>query len=204
MSFSFSHAGSYEDFFQALERDDSPTVENLLRRGFDPNTPGPNNASPLLNAIRHSAVKAAVVLAAWPATRVDERNADDETPLMLAAFNNFMPVAHLLIERKADVNKTGWTPLHYAATKGHIEMIRYLLQHHADMDALSPNGTTPLMMAAHYGNPMATLLLLQQGADPRIKNQLGLSAIDFAQNGPNAKEAIPLIQTFLSQWNNRK
>ena len=40
-------AGSYEDFFVAIQRDDGVTVESLLRRGFDPNTsdakgqPGP-------------------------------------------------------------------------------------------------------------------------------------------------------------------
>ena len=37
------------------------------------------------------------------------------------------------------------------------------------------------MMAAHYGTPEAVKLLLEAGADPMLKNQQGLSAIDFAQ-----------------------
>jgi uncharacterized protein len=199
IGFSYSRAGSYEDFFQALDRDESKVVENLLRSGFDPNTPGPSGAPPLMAAIRLKAVKSAIVLASWPSTQVDQRNADDETPLMMAAFNNLMPVTHLLIERQADVNKTGWTPLHYAATNGHLEMILKLLQHHAYIDAPSPNGTTPLMMAAHYGNPKAVQLLLEEGADPRIKNHLGLSALDFAAKGPHAVEASALIQSFLNR-----
>ncbi len=203
IGFNLSHAGSYEDFFQALDRDESPVVEALLRRGFDPNTPSPKGAPPLLTAIRQGSVKSALVLAVWPQTRVDDRSADDETPLMLAAINNQMAVAQALIARQADVNKTGWTPLHYAATKGHTEMIRLLLQHHAYIDASSPNGTTPLMMAAHYGNPMATKLLLEEGADPRILNQLGLSALDFAQKGPHALEATAYVQAFLASWRNR-
>ena len=67
-------------------------------------------------------------------------------------------------------------PLH----NGHLDVIRLLLEQHAYIDAESPNGTTPLMMAAHYGTPEAVKLLLAEGADPTLKNQLGLSAIDFA------------------------
>ena len=39
------------------------------------------------------------------------------------------------------------------------------------------------MMAAHYGTPAAVKLLLEAGADPTLKNQLGLTAIDFADRG---------------------
>ena len=84
-----------------------------------------------------------------------------------------------LIARGADVNKTGWAPLHYAASAGtpqHTAIIALLLENHAYIDATSPNGTTPLMMAAHYGSNDAVQLLLDEGADPTLKNQLGLSA----------------------------
>ena len=196
-------AGSYEDFFLAAESNDVPTLQRLLQRGFDANTPGPKGQSPLLTAIRQNASQAALVLAKWPDTRVDERTADDETALMLAAFHNLLPVAEALIQRQADVNKPGWTPLHYAATKAHVPMMRLLLENHAFIDAPSPNGTTPLMMAAHYGTPQATKLLLEEGADPRLKNHLGLSALDFAQNGPHKAESTSYLQAFMSSWNAR-
>jgi len=196
-------AGSYEDFFLAAENNDAPTLERLLQRGFDANTPGPKGQSGLLTAIRQNANQAALVLAKWPGTRVDQRTADDETALMLAAFHNSLPVAEALIQREADVNKPGWTPLHYAATKAHVPMMRLLLENHAFIDAPSPNGTTPLMMAAHYGTPMATKVLLEEGADPRLINHLGLSALDFAQNGPHKAESTSYIQAFMASWNAR-
>lgn len=196
-------AGSYEDFFLAAETNDAPTLERLLKRGFDANTPGPKGQSALLTAIRQNASQAALVLAKWPETKVDIRTADDETALMLAAFHNLLPVAEALIQREADVNKPGWTPLHYAATKAHVPMMRLLLENHAFIDAPSPNGTTPLMMAAHYGTPMATKVLLEEGADPRLINHLGLSALDFAQNGPHKAESTSYIQAFMASWNAR-
>jgi ankyrin repeat protein len=64
-----------------------------------------------------------------------------------------------------------------------------LLDEHAYIDAASPNGTTPLMMAAHYGTPAAVKLLLDGGADPALKNEQGLSAIDFAQRASRSDVA---------------
>ena len=196
-------AGSYEDFFLAAETNDAPTLERLLKRGFDANTPGPKGQSALLTAIRQNASQAALVLAKWPETKVDIRTADDETALMLAAFHNLLPVAQVLVQREADVNKLGWTPLHYAATKANVPMMRLLLENHAFIDAPSPNGTTPLMMAAHYGSALATKMLLEEGADPRLKNHLGLSALDFAQNGPFKAETTSYLQAFIASWNAR-
>ena len=196
-------AGSYEDFFLAAETNDAPTLERLLKRGFDANTPGPKGQSALLTAIRQNASQAALVLAKWPETKVDIRTADDETALMLAAFHNLLPVAKVLVQREADVNKPGWTPLHYAATKANVPMMRLLLENHAFIDAPSPNGTTPLMMAAHYGSALATKMLLEEGADPRLKNHLGLSALDFAQNGPFKAETTSYLQAFIASWNAR-
>jgi uncharacterized protein len=196
LSFSWAKAGSYEDFFTAIKRDNPAAVTALLSRGFDPNTPSPEGLDGLYLALRDSSLKAADALVAWPKTRVETRTPKDESPLMLAALKGHTELVKKLIERNADVNKTGWTPLHYAATNGHLAIIELLLENHAYIDAESPNGTTPLMMAAHYGSPDAVKLLLEAGADPQLKNQLGLTAIDFAQRA-NRRDAAELIAGFV-------
>ncbi|MEZ0309551.1 MAG: ankyrin repeat domain-containing protein [Ramlibacter sp.] len=190
--FSFAHAGSYDDFFIAIKQDDANAITALLRRGFDPNTPSPQGQDGLYVALREGSLKAAVALVDWPKTKVESRTAQDESPLMMAALKGHLDIAKKLVARDADVNKTGWTPLHYAATGGHLAIIELLLEHHAYIDAESPNGTTPLMMAAHYGSPAAVKLLLEAGADPRLKNQQGLTAADFARRA-NRQEAADLI-----------
>lgn len=180
IGFNSAFAGSYDDYFTAIRRDDAGTIRQLLQRGFDPNTTSLDGQHGLYLALRNGAPQVAELLAGWPQTRVEHRNEADESPLMMAALKGRLGIARKLIERDADVNKPGWAPLHYAATGGHLDMIRLLLEHHAYIDAESPNGSTPLMMAAMYGSTDAVKLLLDEGADPGLKNQLGLDARAFA------------------------
>ncbi len=189
IGYSLAHSGSYDDFFVAIKRDDAGTINELLRRGFDPNTLDPNGLNGLYLAIRDQSMKAADALIAWPKTNVEIRTAKDESPLMMAALKGQMDLVRKLIQRGADVNKTGWTPLHYAATSGQLQIMELLLEESAYIDAESPNGTTPLMMAAQYGTTSAVKLLLEAGADPTLRNQLGLSAIDFAYRASRVDSA---------------
>ena len=193
-----SNAGAYEDFFKAVQLDNVRTVQTLLQRGFDPNTVNPEGVPALMLAVRQPSLKVADLLASWPKTKTELRNDKDESVLMLAALKGHFSLVQKLVEHDADVNKTGWTPLHYAASAGHVQIIEYLLEHSAYIDAESPNGTTPLMMAAMYGSPEAVKVLIQAGADLHLKNQLGLSALDFALRGQrqNSKE---LIETGLAR-----
>lgn len=183
--FSHAHAGSYEDFFQALDKDNGVIVGALLERGFDPNSFSPRGLPALCEAIKKEAFDVALALARHPATDVDARTPQDESPLMLAALKGHLELVRLLLDRGADVNKPGWTPLHYAATGGGAELIELLLARHAYIDAESPNQSTPLMMAAMYGGPDSVQVLLDAGADPTIKNNLGLTAVDFALKSRN-------------------
>ncbi len=194
IGFSSAIGGSYDDFFVAIKRDDAPAISRLLQLGFDPNTPGPSGSAGLFLALRERSLNAAQVLLEWPKTNVEARNPDDESPLMMAAIKGDLEIARRLIARGADVNKPGWTPLHYAATGTSPQMVQLLLDENAYIDAESPNGTTPLMMAAQYGPESIIQLLLEAGADPQLKNQLGLSATDFA-NRVSRAHAAQMIST---------
>ena len=111
---------------------------------------------------------------------------------MLAALKGQQDLVTKLIARDADINKPGWAPLHYAATGGHVAIMKLLLDNYAFIDAQSPNGTTPLMMAAMYGSTAAVKLLLDEGADPLMKNEQGMTAIDFAKRA-NRSDAVELL-----------
>ena len=196
VGFSCIHAGSYEDFFFAVKRDNPAVIVDLVQRGFDVNVRDPNGQHALYLAIRDQANRVVETLLAMPKLDIEARNGQDESALMMAALKGNLPLVKTLIARNADVNKPGWAPLHYASTNGHIEVIRVLLEHHAYIDAESPNGTTPLMMAAHYGTAAAVKVLLEAGADPTLKNKLDLTAIDFAHRG-NRQESAELLAAFI-------
>lgn len=199
IGYSLSNAGSYDDFITALHFDRPEVVEKLLVRGFDPNTPNEKGVAGLLLAIQSESPKSAMVLAKHPQTQVNTPNSQGETPLMLAAINNQLDLAKVLIQRGADVNKPGWTPLHYAATRGHREMMRLLLDNEAYIDSESANGTTPLMMAAYYASPLAVKLLLEEGADPVLVNSANVSALDMALSKDHQQSAF-YIRAFTEAW----
>lgn len=199
-------AGAYEDFFVAILRDDDAAIAALLRRGFDPNTRDPKGQVGLTIALQNGSSKAFAALLASSQVNVEVRNAQDESPLMMAALKGNLEAVKALLARDADVNKTGWAPLHYAASAGsrqHVAIIALLLENHAYIDATSPNGTTPLMMAAQYGSNEAVQLLLDEGADPTLKNQLGLTAADFALRVSRTESADKIAAAIRKRQPNR-
>lgn len=196
-------AGSYDDFFSALGRDESKTVSALLKRGFDPNTVNPKGIPALIAAVQEPAPLVVDALLADPRTNVEVRTQQDESPLMLAALKGHLGLCQKLIARDADVNKPGWTPLHYAATGGHVEVMQLLLDHNAYLDAESPNGSTPLMMAAMYGTDDAVKMLLSAGADTTLKNSVGVTALDFARRAQRDTAARLIGEAMQLQLNRR-
>lgn len=199
IGYSLSNAGSYDDFFRAIANDQDYEIQRLLLRGFDPNTPNEKGIPGLMLALQTPAPKTALLLAKHPSTQVEFSNAIGESPLMLAAFNNQLELAQVLIARGADVNRPGWTPLHYAASKGHREMMRLLLDNEAYIDSESANGTTPLMMAAFSTSPLAVKLLLEEGADPTLANSANATALDFALSKDHQQSAF-YIRAFIESW----
>ena len=195
---SLSMAGSYDDFFKAIQLDQPTTVQKLLKRGFDPNTVAPDGVPALIKALQEQSYGVALVLAKDPQIRPDVRNVRDESPLMLAALRGQETLVIQLVSLGAAVNKNGWTPLHYAATGGHARVAAFLIGAHADINAASPNGTTPLMMAAMYGNAETVKLLLESGAQVRQRNAQDLTAEDFALRA-GREDALKLIRQALSR-----
>jgi uncharacterized protein len=100
---------------------------------------------------------------------------------MLAAIAGDLEACERLIERGAQLDKAGWTPLHYAASGPEPRIVRLLLDRGATIDAEAPNGSTALMLAAQHGPEASIELLLARGADTRRRNQRGLQAIDLAE-----------------------
>jgi serine/threonine protein kinase len=63
-----------------------------------------------------------------------------------------------------------------------------LLQAGCDINAADSNGRTPLMYAVRYQRPTAVRLLLERGANGKLKDKSGLTALDLAKQFGNNKQ----------------
>jgi ankyrin repeat protein len=174
-------AGVYEDFFAAVAADDDKGVQGLLARGFDVNSVDPKGQPALFLALRDGSAKVAEALWRSPQLDVERLNASGESALMMAALRGRVDWMRRLLERGARPHQEGWSPIHYAATGNQPAAVALMLDRGAPVDARSPNGTTPLMMAARYGVEGSVDLLLARGADAARRNDLQLDAADFAR-----------------------
>jgi ankyrin repeat protein len=107
------------------------------------------------------------------------RDAEGNTPLILASFYANPRCVELLIDRGADVNaanKAGATPLIRAATDH--EKTRLLVAAGANVRARTALGNTPLLLAARCpGNFRTVQLLLERGANATERNDAGIGPI---------------------------
>lgn len=71
-------------------------------------------------------------------------------------------------------------PLHNASSFGHVEVARFLIKHGADCNVKDNWNFTPLMEAAVKGKADVCIVLLQNGADTRLANSDGRTALDLA------------------------
>ena len=180
-----------DDLIVAVTNDRVADVRSLLARGMDPNSVDPNGDPLLVLAVRNGSAGAVEALLAARA-RPDLPNPHGDTAILIAALKGNLALVRRLHGVGAALDGPGWTPLIYAATGGHEPVVRYLLDQGARIDAPSPNGTTALMMAVREHRVDVAELLLSRGADPLRRNDAGLSALQYAEQGNETELAARL------------
>lgn len=81
-------------------------------------------------------------------------------------------------------NKKGITPLHIAASEGHVDVLRILVEAKVDINVANNDGTRAVFMAAQYGYIDALKTLIEAKADLNIPRNDGITSVFMAaQNG---------------------
>nr|MBI3612801.1 ankyrin repeat domain-containing protein [Nitrospirota bacterium] len=86
------------------------------------------------------------------------------TPLMIAAWNDHLPIVRLLLDRGADINAVdpeGWTALHFAALYGRTSIVQLLLERKAHCCIVTAGGNTPLTIARNGKEAAVARLLVK-------------------------------------------
>ncbi|CAH2004534.1 unnamed protein product [Acanthoscelides obtectus] len=96
---------------------------------------------------------------------------------------NALQVRVWLDEPEHDMNlgdDHGFSPLHWAAMKGHNKIVEMLLLRGARVNATNRGDDTPLHLAAAHGHREILNMLLRQRADVNFTNEHGNSALHYA------------------------
>ncbi|KAL5964290.1 Ankyrin-3, partial [Taenia solium] len=133
---------------------------------------------------------------------------DGLTPLHLATQAGRVDVAEFLLAHGADQNmqtRNGYMALHEAAYRGSAPLVRLLLAHPGKEGAINSRtimGCTPLHLAAQQGHSQIIDLLLNAGADPKIRTMQGWTAAQVAkrQHYPSIFENLSRVTTTVSDW----
>lgn len=117
-----------------------------------------------------------------------------ESTLTRAVRDGDAAAVRALCARGADPDQpsggNGWSPLMHAVHKNQTGTAVALLDAGAHVDRAAPGGMTPLMMTAGYGNREMVALLLARGANPRVKDEDGATALDYALSGMTDLDAF--------------
>jgi ankyrin repeat protein/HEAT repeat protein len=154
----------------------------LIDHGAEVNVKDSSGRSPLLEAAGSRNPKAVEILLAAGAK-------PDGTELGHACWLGRTEAVNLLLAAGAPPD--GGLP--QAAQGGHVELVQLLLDKGARVQTKSPDGSTPLHLAALQGGFKTVELLLKHGADPNKVNQEGNTSLHMAISGDCDLETIKLL-----------
>jgi ankyrin repeat protein len=79
-----------------------------------------------------------------------------------------------------------------ACRAGNGDLVRQLVEARANLEIRDKRGRTALLAAANYGVPATVSLLLERGADPTVRGDDGMTALDLARE-QECDEIIALL-----------
>lgn len=132
-------------------------VEFLIRNGADINLKDTKGKTALLWASSNSLENVKILIA--NGAKVNEAANDGMTPFLQASLgvsSGKVPIeiCELLRKNGANINAElkrksalGWTALHYAASNGDAELVKFLIKHGANVNKATGEGSSPLFLA---------------------------------------------------------
>lgn len=162
---SVANAGFFEDLANIFGLKTVPTNPDSK----------PSEATPDTTAVEKPATAAAAASPdgtkkAKPPGQISQKELDEM--LWLAALQGNDGRIRGLVERGANPlsgTPHGETPMHVAASRGHLKPLIYLANHGGSVNARTKNGWTPLHHAARFGHMQAVKYLLHMGAIPHLR-----------------------------------
>jgi len=179
-----------EAFFRAVKSGTAQDVQRQIAGGADVNAGDDDGWTPLMAAAGYNARPEVIQLLLKAGADVNAWDSTSMTALSWAAMRSSNPrVISIILEAGADAESRdvgGDTPLMFAARYNpNRAVLATLLAAHPNLEARDHTEETALMLAARFNNVAVVTQLLDSGADPKVEDNLNLTAFDWAKN--NAK-----------------
>ncbi|MBQ0039694.1 MAG: ankyrin repeat domain-containing protein [Treponema sp.] len=125
---------------------------------------------------------------------------EDGVPVLCAATRcGNVEYVKWLLKKNADVNiiskDRGYSPVMDAVWKKNLDMVKLFIKCGADLGVMSSDGQPILVLAVGNGNAKIVETLLKAGADPDVKDSMGMSARNYASLFKNT-ELVKLMNKF--------
>lgn len=177
------------ELMQAVVRNQPEKVELLLSAGVDPEETNERGCTALIWATALNRESIAMKLINSD-VNVSNADATGKTPLMMGSKAGNVEIVRQLVAKGANINEAqtggsneiGQTALHHAVTRpNNLEVILFLIEQGAKIDAKNEHGRTPLINVAGSGNLENLKLLVESGADTSLKTNRGETALAHAK-----------------------
>ena len=179
-----------ESFYLLIQRNglDARETREWLRKGADPNSAGQHsvyNDTALVAAVRNDNLAVARVLVEAGANLRPPLTAANDTPLQVA-LRQSDDMFLFLLKKGADPNQRDrlrYPPLYWAASdRQHYDKAAMLIAAGADLDFVTEDGTTLLMLAAANRNTRMAELLARKGVNVNARDRFKETALMKAQS----------------------
>lgn len=208
------------ELFYAVFEGTADDVRDRLIAGDDPHARSADGRTPITFAVHFARDLSKADLLFEAGARIDSWDDFGMQPIHWTTgwiYDNDDDVSCLswLLDRGADPNASvrpskelqfhavGWTPLHIATDRASIAATRLLIDRHADVNALSADGSAALHVAAKKSRVYKRLIrvLLEAGADINAPDLAGRTPLHVLASGHGRyrKSAIQLLR----YWNAR-
>ena len=163
-----------------------PDIAELLLNNYaNPMSKTFSNITPLHLSVKQYDNKITKLLLKYEID-INAKDSIGWTPAFYAAWNKDIDNLKILIEYKADLNigsTSNWTPIHVVCNSRHnlINNIKLLINNNVDINVKDDKGITPLFVACLQQNENIVELLIQNGADPNLKTNNKLTALQYCQ-----------------------
>ena len=180
----------------AVKNNDIIAINTLIKEGVNPNFVDENGYSPLHLAVINNSLDSVEALLSYKdinkevklpyEATLDNWYLGGATPLITASYIGNADIIYTLIEAgcnmRARDDVDGAMPIHVASANGNDDAVILLLEKDKTLvNETDNNGNdTPLHWASMKDNPSTVLVLLKYGADTKIQNSDGNTALHYA------------------------